>query len=523
MNVCNYTPRIQPDETLYSYLARCHFLWGGANHRTTSLEWFNRQGVHLNQCLPTEVPNISKFADYPIEYLLRHHTFLPLFDAMSASSSDLKQSMLSCGGQTLANASGISQLGKAELTNSKICPVCFNADIERIGVGYWHLMHQFLGVRSCYCHGCKLIENVINPRQYTLPELPADYEICTSPVIQYDFAKFVADTAERAANNPDNEISLHNILNEKSIFRRGSHIEMLGLKFFINAIEAGLDLPPLVNESCLRSVLTKEHHNAHPLKKLVLQFALNFVPGSKNLTDRHSGNNEQKTSLQAQQIQHALKLLNEYSHSMRAISRRTGLSTYSIKSLAKRNGISVGQRRKTITPDMERRIIALAIDNVHRNEIATQFEISTGAVEQIIESVAGLSLWRNYLRMFERRNLMRIELRDAIKTHPECSRGDIKMKACRSYMFLYKFDRAWLYDVLPEKTPRVYYGGGLWAKRDEKLVCALQELLLKYQKDSNPPSLHIIDKYFGNHGWFTRSLAKLPKCQAVIQNLKNTV
>ena len=164
MNKILYTPRIQPDETLYSYIARCHFLWGGANHRQTSVNFFGRLGVCLNQCLPTEVSNISKHADYPADYLVNKHTFLPLFDAMSAGSSILKQAMLGSDGKVLANASGVSQLRKAELTHSKFCPVCFDADVEKIGVGYWHLMHQFFGVKSCYCHGCKLIEININPR-----------------------------------------------------------------------------------------------------------------------------------------------------------------------------------------------------------------------------------------------------------------------------------------------------------------------------------------------------------------------
>ena len=172
MNASVYTPRIQQDETLYSYIARCHLLWGGSNQRQTSMDFFGRKGVCLNQCLPTEVSNIAKHADYPVDYLLSKHTFLPLFDLMSANSSDLKQAMLRCGGYTLGNASGVSQLGKADLINSKFCSKCIKADLEKIGVGYWHLMHQFPGIKCCHLHGCCLVERKINPRVYELPVLP---------------------------------------------------------------------------------------------------------------------------------------------------------------------------------------------------------------------------------------------------------------------------------------------------------------------------------------------------------------
>jgi len=172
VNASVYTPRIQQDETLYSYIARCHLLWGGSNQRQTSMDFFGRKGVCLNQCLPTEVSNIAKHADYPVDYLLSKHTFLPLFDLMSANSSDLKQAMLRCGGYTLGNASGVSQLGKADLINSKFCSKCIKADLEKIGVGYWHLMHQFPGIKCCHLHGCCLVERKINPRVYELPVLP---------------------------------------------------------------------------------------------------------------------------------------------------------------------------------------------------------------------------------------------------------------------------------------------------------------------------------------------------------------
>lgn len=522
MNKILYTPRIQTDETLYSYIARCHLLWGGSNHRLTSMDFFGRKGVCLNQCLPTEVSNIAKHIDYSVDYLLSKHTFLPLFASMSVNSPDLKKSMLRCGGQALANASGVSQLGKADLINSKFCPVCLKADLERIGVGYWHLMHQFPGVKSCYQHGYRLVERKFDPRTYQLPVLSKAESAKQSPAIQTSFADYIAKLTSEAsigklASPP---FLTQSTLPLDGLFRHGSHLDMQGLLFLIQSIEAGLELPAVLNQHCVRNILKGDTHNAHPLKKLLLRFVIDFIPESHIALDELETTDLERAKREVR----CLNLLREYHFSMREISRRLNISVGALKSLAKRHHIRLDERRQFITADIERKVIDLAIEGNDRKEIAGQFGISVGAAEQIIQSVNGLSVWRQYLRAYQKRTEMRQELTDAIVSFPDSSRKEIRKLASRSYMWLFKYDKQWLNSALPAKLSRQYYGFNLWVKRDNELLPKLSFFLAEQCKTtSSMPTLNVIDRYFGCHGWFTRSFDKLQKCKKMYAKFKHSL
>jgi predicted DNA-binding protein YlxM (UPF0122 family) len=507
-------PRIQNDETLYSYLARCHFLWGQTNPRLTSLDWFGRKGVCLNQCLPLEVNNIAMHSNYPAAYLLSKHTFLPLFEAFVGDSSSVRQGMLGNHGKALANASGVPQLSRAELMYSKICPICFAMDVEKIGVGYWHLMHQFPGLKCCHLHGCCLVERKVNPRGYELPELSMSEKARQSPEMQKTFAKYVASISIGAAAGHPIDVPLVSVNRIDALFRRGSHIDMQGLLFLIKSIEVGLGLPSLLNESCVRNILKGDKHNAHPLKKLLLRFVIDFIPESNFALDKLETNGREQVKREAR----CLHLLQEYHFSMREISRRVNISVGAIKSLAKRHHIRLDERRQFITADMEKQVVQEAIDGQHRSDIAIKHEISVGAVEQIIESVTGLSLWRQYLRMYDKRNEMRSELTDTLKRLPNASRKTIRNHANRSYIWLFKFDKKWLNKALPHKQPYQYHGYKLWVKRDDEFLPKLTSFLKNQIKNTSAvPTLKAVDKFFGSHGWFTRSIEKLPRCKTAYE------
>jgi predicted DNA-binding protein YlxM (UPF0122 family) len=495
-------------------MARCHFLWGQTNPRLTSKDWFGRLGVCLNQCLPLEVSNIAMHANYPIEYLLGKHTFLPLFEAFAGDSSSIRQGMLGGNGKVLANASGISQLSHAELMLSKVCPVCFAMDVENIGVGYWHLMHQFPGLKCCHIHGCCLVERKVNPRGYELPELSKSEKVTLSPMVQKSFAEYVASIAIDAEAGHSIDVPLVSVNDIDALFRRGNHIDMQGLLFLIKSIEEGLSLPSLLNESCVRNILKGDSHNAHPLKKLLLRFVISFIPES------HSALDDSRTNglVRAKREARCLHLLQEYQFSMREISRRVNLSVCAIKSLAKRHHIRLDERRQFITVDIENKVIEEAIDGQYRNDIAIKYEISEGAVEQIIQSVEALSLWRQYLRMYNKRNEMREELTYTLKLFPNASRKDIRSHASRSFIWLFKFDKKWLNNALPPKLPRKYYGYKLWSKRDDEFLPKMTSFLNEQiQNTSVVPTLTAVDKYFGGHGWFTRSIEKLPRCKSAYE------
>lgn len=506
MNTALYTPRIQPDETVYSYVARCQHIWGIRNSRTIAKEWFGRVSVSINQVLPIQINRIASWSDYETGYLLSEHTLLDLYGIFTSRKTGLRTVMLGSRALSLSNISALSHLGHKSFSYSCVCPVCYSNDVERIGIGYWHLIHQFNGVTACPTHQCKLIEFQTNSRQYVLPSLPPNQSVERAPEMQVMFAKFVASCIEqsRSPNQTVNDDFHH----YPAFFKRGQNLDMKSLLHLLDAIELGLDIPKVVNESHVRKILREPLSPIHPFKALVLRFALSFLPSDSREVQAsvHKGMTEQQACRCA-------SLLREEKYSMREISRRVKVSVGYVKQTAKRMGVSVDERRQTITPDVERKIKAMAIKGACRHGIACKFGISNGAVEQIIQSVSGLVVWRQYLRLLSKRNNARQFVLEMIKQYPTRSRTQLRRLAPKEYALLYKYDRKWLLDTLPANEKRQYHGHKLWSQRDKKLLPQLKGVIrLALQDNGGLPSQYEIDQALGGHNWFNRAQDKLPIC-----------
>jgi hypothetical protein len=124
--------------------------------------------------------------------------------------------------------------------------------------------------------------------------------------------------------------------------------------------------------------------------------------------------------------------------------------------------------------------------------------------------------------MHDKRNEMREELTDTIKLFPNASRKEIRSHASRSFIWLFKFDKKWLNNALPPTQPYQYYGYKLWVKRDDEFLPKLTSFLNEQVKSTSAvPTLKTVDKHFGSHGWFTRSIDKLQRCKELYEQFKN--
>lgn len=506
MNTALYTPRIQPDETVYSYVARCQHIWGIVNSRSIARDWFGRASVSINQVLPIEINKIAGWSDYETGYLLSEHTLLDLYGIFTNRRTELRSVMLGSKALSLANISALSHLGHKSVGYSRVCPVCYSNDVKRIGIGYWHLIHQFNGVTACPFHQCKLIELQTDSRQYVLPSLPNNQAYERAPEMRVMFAKFVASCIEQS--RLPNQSVYDDFHHYPAFFKRGQNLDMNSLLHLLDAIELGLDIPKVVNEGHVRKMLRDPLSPIHPFKALLLRFALSFLSGGNRVVHAsvHKGMTEQQACRCA-------SLLREERYSMREISRRTGVSVGYVKQTAKRMGVSIDERRQMITLDVERSIKNMAIKGASRHEIASKFGISDGAVEQIIQSVSGLVVWRQYLRLLSKRNNARKVLLEMMKQHPNHTRTQLRQLVQKEYGLLYKCDKKWLLETLPANEKRQYHGHKLWSRRDKELLPQLKGFIRLALHDNNDlPSQYEIDQALGGHNWFNRTTKKLPSC-----------
>ena len=82
-------------------------------------------------------------------------------------------------------------------------------------------------------------------------------------------------------------------------------------------------------------------------------------------------------------------------------------------------------------------------------QIAKQFGISVGAVEQVLTQYPGMVKQRQHFRFRKKQLKHRSILSDAMAKNPTYARTKLKLKASASYLWLYKNDKQWLYQNLP--------------------------------------------------------------------------
>jgi len=514
MSTMLYTPRIQPDETLYSYVARCQHIWGISNSRTIARDWFGRAAVCINQVLPIEIKKIAEWSDYEPSYLLTNHTLLDLYGIFTGRKTEIESVMLDGTAASLANVSTLAQVGLKSVGYSCVCPICYANDVARIGIGYWHLTHQFNGVTACPNHQCTLVQSRTDSRQYLLPSLPDNHCHERAPEMQVMFAKFVAGCIQHSRSPlGDDDVCR----SSQVFFRRGQNLDMRSLLHLLDAVELGLNVSKVVNEGHLRKMLYDPSSPINPFKALVLRFALSFLSDDTVVAPAKA-----KVGVTDKQAYRCASLLRESTYSMREISRRVKVSVGYVKQTARRMGVSIDERRQTITPDIERNITDMAIAGAFRREIAHKYEVSVGAVEQIIQSVSGLVVWRQYLRLLSKRNNAREVVLEAIKQYPVYSRTQLREVVQKEYALLYKYDRTWLFEALPANQKRQYHGHKLWFRRDKVLFPQLKEFIrAALQDNGKPPSKYEIDKAFGGQSWFTKSLEKLSLCNRYYRRVES--
>lgn len=503
-------PNLFSDETLYSYLSRVHYLWGASNPRNTSKDWFAKQGMSIDQRLPIGLGMISNSTGYSLAHLLQNHTCFPLYQYFCPELTKLESTLKGVDGTALANVSQSAKMGMK--TRHQFCPKCAEDDCDVHGIAYWHLSHQIWGVRTCCAHHCELVAQKASPRQYELPSL--NQNIATQPVSQ-DWMTFTTYMVEKLKESRIKtahgallkQTHLLSEIEERGLLKGSKHINMATLLHHINAYAEKLDLPPFFTDTTLRHVIKNGPASAHPFKSLFLMFVL------KQLDYYH-----QPSAIVASNIRPAgttdyVQLLKEEG-SLRAVARKTGKNLSSLRVIAKANKIKIDERRQRITIDIEKQIIEMCVEGIHREIVANKFKISKGAVEQIIQTVDGLSSRRKLLRVNERKRHARGALLMYLSNHPNSTRKHVRSNMNADYMWLYKHDKTWLFENLPQKQVSAYHGGVLWAKRDAELIVEMSVFLKDiFAATQKLPSLQEVDIRFGSHTWFTRSIDKLPRCK----------
>lgn len=143
--------------------------------------------------------------------------------------------------------------------------------------------------------------------------------------------------------------------------------------------------------------------------------------------------------------------------SLRSVSASTGISVSTLKILAQQQSIEIDTRPQKIFKFVERDIWRKLFVGGTCREIAKQFEISVGAVEQILCKHQYLKPLRQKIWFHKDLSEHRAKLKSYFADYPYHSRKQFRAAYSGSYMWLYRHDKKWLEENLPEKLKRIYW------------------------------------------------------------------
>lgn len=178
------------DELLYSFTTR-HYKYSPFKYKDFLDELLSKRNsisIHYFQyikLLSKNLPNAKYFSE---EELIQNNTYLPLIKPFFSDEKyeSAKEATLlgSYGIQKKLSLSAEDILLNDKL-KIKICPICYNEDIDKHTEAYLHRMHNYLGARTCHIHGCFLDSidltdsgvidiNDVNYYQPSVPTYPDD-------------------------------------------------------------------------------------------------------------------------------------------------------------------------------------------------------------------------------------------------------------------------------------------------------------------------------------------------------------
>ncbi|PNY74869.1 TnsD family Tn7-like transposition protein [Pseudomonas fluorescens] len=507
----HFFPTAFPDETLHSVLSRYARLCGVSSCKAAfagerAAAWFT-QNVAFPSRLRDLVELLPRGTDLSVAQIIKRHTTLPYYTPfLTINQLQYAQASMAGEGKGLMLKLGINASRIEGASRVRFCTECINEDISRVGVAYWHRVHQLPGVLVCPHH--RQLLRVVDPSWYSRNtrqlNLPTDDGV-QAHSIQLDAAMGTFSGLHQIALSSlqllDLELDPFAATSVRSYLLQGA--ANLGLT---SGLTHRLDLSQLaaymasffktfpaaweylvLRESPTESpaawvtkLLRKPRSTHHPLKYIVLASALKVdlarIPGTENPTVIKG---DRPTLSNARASETAL-----------AESEIEGLEGFSAE------------------------VWKLALSGHEAAQIAGILDVSQVYVYRTIRAVnGGPAAWRNARFLSESRR-RRANFEDDYMHR--------QAQQCRGYAWLYRCDRAWLSDRI-KKNGYVHASrvdsSGRFAVLDADLAkqvrCCAQRLRalpgkpVRISRTRVGRELHVLSR-------FEKQLSKLPLCRKAL-------
>lgn len=468
-------PSFYPEETVTSFTVRQVLSSGYPSTRISQNMLWGTENLQVNSSFPSLLPWITNNFNLNIGTLINDHTSLNYFRPfLSRSKYHQVKSAFSKGDTDFIHKwLGITSNRIKERETLSYCPLCVSVDIKAFGVAYWHRQHQLCGIRQCNIHGIDLIEKEAKRRNLILPpqvECNGESTNISQPLAFTIFSQWFLSQGEVVRFDFKQLSDCYRI----ALCERGLACQSLGVRQqelrceLVDHYERELktnEWQQIFESNQTYPFPQQLFYNyknchIHPAKHIALiaflfnsprEFLRAYQCSKENTAihfQSHQIPKEDKRN-SVKKITAQIMRLFKNGLSLRKISTHVGLSVIAVKSKVLANGGVINRRESKIFADVRRSIFRKLFIGMSTKQIAKQFDISIGAVEQLLTQYPAIVKQRQHFRYREKQLKHRSKLSAAMAKNPNYSRNKLKLKVSASYSWLFKHDKQWLYQNLP--------------------------------------------------------------------------
>lgn len=545
-----FLPKIYKDEIAYSIFARYSALNGNLGYIKISKELFCRNSNNFNIFYPTYIDNFIN--QLPVEMgitsdnFIKNHTIFPLFKPfMSEKRAELVNKNICHGNsKSLRNRMGIfsGDIFDKNGQSIKICPLCFNEEIDKYGEAYAHRIHQIPGNFVCKEHGVYLYEysistnrciffdiNNIDIEHFQIDEIKEDLKYFYLDLF-HDISYILNGGYEKYNINKIQEI-YRNKLREKG-YLQNTKINQKRLmddfddfypEEFLIKLESGIDKN---NSDCwLTNITTAKADFTHPIRHLLF---IRFLFGSASSLEDIEGEYNPFGEGPWPCLNHAAEHYNELV-----------INSYHIKSCGKIKGIrgyfkcSCGFEYSRKGPDKSENDKFRATSVIQRGQmwdnklkdLILNDRLSVSKLEKemkcsrnvILKHAIDLGIYDklNTVMKHKSHNAKRVdidlykkEIIEFIKNNPDAHRTQIKLNLMKQYLAINKYEKNWLESVLPKpfKDGKAFnrgYKDEDWEELDKKVCNMINDTVIEILNDEKSKRITVNKiAYKINYFWY---------------------
>jgi len=558
-----------PDELLYSTFARYHFYSGNIDLKDTLTELFGKNSV-----IPSfEMGNYLQFLcnqlgkEYTPKSLLQEHTIFPYYSPFLPENRKVGIIKDIVGGDGKGVYTQIGIIAGSICNKDAIyyCPVCAREDITKFGEPYIHREHQLQGILICPHHGCYLKKYTIGFQdrsriQYIrLEEVLLDLsDFCLYQDKHFDKLLRIAKSAYYLMTHNLSKISkadilqhYKNLLYERDLATsklrvRQEELHEMIVNYYgtelLDKLESGIDENDEYN--WLRVATRDVARTVHPLRHILLILFLagdmdTFFQGIRKKYNPF-GTGPWPCLNSGSEHYHQDVITNVVITPDSETRKPVGTFTCECGYSYSRKG-----------PDQSDR------DRYHKGRVKAFGHIWKSKLKQLLTekklSYRKMALYmgcdvktiQKFESIFTEKTIYqekveqvqgqtdkkmheasKITLLNFILEQQQLSRTAIRQLCQKEYAFLYRYDREWLFGVLPSIKSKGGSKGYIdWNKRDQDLLLMLHKARLELLNDEGKPiriSKSSLGRKIGKLSLLEKHLDKLPSCNDFITKVLET-